>query len=163
MKQKDAIQIGITGVLVLILLMTMVRACNKVKKRKKLSSPPAASAVQPQSGTTAASAEHQPGAQPVPVMSSEPLYVRFQKETEGLELIRDPFSKQAITPTAVKGKVSSLQLNGIAWDEERPTAIINNEIAEVGSQIDEYTVVEIRKDRVILSDGEQNLVLTIGL
>ena len=170
MKQKEAIQLGITGILVVILLMATVRAMGKRKKHPK--PPPGADAASSSVLPTAAggsASKKQAAAPSTPkpaAQSSKEFYAALEKETATMDLARDPFSKQSITASTAampKGKTSSLQLNGIAWDEQHPTAIINNEITEVGSQVDEYPVVDIKKDRVILSDGERNLILTIGL
>ena len=46
-----------------------------------------------------------------------------------------------------------VRLQGILWDPEAPTAIVNNRVVAVGDQVDRWEVMEIRKDRVFLSDG----------
>ena len=54
-----------------------------------------------------------------------------------------------------------LLLSGIVWDEAGPIAIINNEIFGVGDVIEGNTIVEIKKDRVILSDGTTAFAFTV--
>ena len=44
-------------------------------------------------------------------------------------------------------------LQGILWDPGAPTAILNNRVMGVGDRLGRWEVQEIRKDRVILSDG----------
>lgn len=69
----------------------------------------------------------------------------------------NPFLIERNTPRAPElpenpGK-QEVQLQGILWDPEAPTAIINNRVVAVGDQVDRWEVMEIRKDRVFLSDG----------
>ncbi|MFA5117250.1 MAG: hypothetical protein WC695_00180 [Candidatus Omnitrophota bacterium] len=47
-------------------------------------------------------------------------------------------------------------LTGIIWDEKSPRAIIDDIVVGVGERVGEKTVVEIKKDRVILNDGAAN-------
>ena len=70
---------------------------------------------------------------------------------------RNPFSQQKITAKTVRG----LLLNGIMWDKEKPMAIINDDVAEIGSKINGNTVVAIKQDRVILYDGASNFELKL--
>lgn len=53
-------------------------------------------------------------------------------------------------------------LDGIAWDEKSPRAVINDRIIEVGNKIGGARVVEIRKDRVVLNDGATDFELRLG-
>ena len=50
-------------------------------------------------------------------------------------------------------------LNGILWDPQAPSAIVNNRVVNMGDQIGPWRVVEIQKDRVILSNGTQTRTL----
>lgn len=59
---------------------------------------------------------------------------------------RDPFIFGE-TRTAEGGLV----LNGIAWDETNPSAIINNTVVRIGDGVGGNRVVDIQKNRVILS------------
>jgi hypothetical protein len=81
-------------------------------------------------------------------------------ETEKYGLKKDPFLG---VPIFVVKAAEEMLLMGIAWDPERPSAIINNRIVNVGSQIEDKTVTYIGKDRVILSDGERNYELLLEL
>ena len=56
----------------------------------------------------------------------------------------------------VAGTASSeeeISLQGILWDPGAPTAILSNRVVSVGDRLGVWQVMEIRKDRVILSDG----------
>lgn len=47
-------------------------------------------------------------------------------------------------------------LTGIIWDERSPRAIIDDIVVGVGEKVGKNTVVEIKKDMVILNDGVAN-------
>lgn len=53
------------------------------------------------------------------------------------------------------------KLNGILWDPQRPSAIINNRVVCVGDRLHDWQVMEIQKDRVVLSDGAATRELTV--
>ena len=71
---------------------------------------------------------------------------------------RSPFLPKGAS-TSTGGK---LILDGIAWDKKSPRAVINDRIVEVGDEIGGMSVVEIKKDRVILNDGKTNIELRLG-
>ena len=52
-----------------------------------------------------------------------------------------------------------LTLNGIIWDAQAPSAVINNRVLNPGDWIDRWRVVEIQRDRVIVSDGQTTRTL----
>lgn len=54
----------------------------------------------------------------------------------------------------------SYVLNGILWDPKAPSAIINNRVVGVGEHLNGWEVVEIQKDKVILSDGTSTRTLS---
>lgn len=82
------------------------------------------------------------------------------KTTEVLVWVRDPFSGKIYRDRAAGENI--LKLDGIMWDEKQPLAIISGHIVKAGDQIDENTVVAIKKDRVILNDGSSNIELLLG-
>lgn len=57
---------------------------------------------------------------------------------------------------------AGLVLNGIMWDEKRPLVIINNDVIGIGGKVGENTVVDIKKDSVILTDGAGNFELRLA-
>ncbi len=50
-------------------------------------------------------------------------------------------------------------LNGILWDPQSPSAIINNRVLTRGDRLGEWSIVEIQKDHVVLSNGAETKVL----
>ncbi|HBO96908.1 MAG TPA: hypothetical protein DE315_00390 [Candidatus Omnitrophica bacterium] len=137
MEKKDKIQLGITGVLVIILLLFLARAFEKKKR-------------------------------PLPVKAKEvaadqkvkepDLYTRLEQEIKKMDFKRDPFSRQSLSDLE---ESQDLHLSGILWDEVNPTAIINDEIVAVGSRIQGGRVVDIRKDKVILEEGDYHIELVL--
>jgi len=82
------------------------------------------------------------------------------KETAGaIEVARDIFISKA-KPASIVRKVE-LKLDGITYDPRTPTAIINGEVARIGSEVGNFTVKEIRYDMVILTDGVEDHILSI--
>ncbi len=59
------------------------------------------------------------------------------------------------------GQPESYSLNGILWDPQMPTAVVNNRVLGVGDRIGSWKVVRIQKDRVVLSDGHSTQELTV--
>lgn len=131
MEKKDKIQLGITGVLVIILLFFLMRVFEKGKRPVPVKAKEFA----------AEQKVKEPG-----------LYTRLEQEIKKMDFKRDPFSRQSLSDLE---ESQDLHLSGILWDEVNPTAIINDEIVAVGGEINGKKVVEIRKDKVILeADGQ---------
>ena len=80
------------------------------------------------------------------------------KRTEYPSWGRNPFLPQGVETS----RVGKFILHGISWDEKNPRAVINGQIVGVGHHVGEIEVVEIKKDRVTLSDGSTNFELRIG-
>ncbi len=72
------------------------------------------------------------------------------------DLGRDPFSLGEESAS-----LADLSLIGILWDESYPQAIINGEIVKAGDNVNNNKVLEIKKDRVILSDGKKKVELKL--
>ncbi len=131
MEKKDKIQLGITGVLVIILLLFLARAFEKKKRPVPVKT----------KEFVAEQKVKEPG-----------LYTRLEQEIKKMDFKRDPFSRQSLSDLE---ESQDLHLSGILWDEVNPTAIINDEIVAVGGEINGKKIVEIRKDKVILeADGQ---------
>lgn len=90
---------------------------------------------------------------------------------------RDPFSRPGATqrklvdkdrrpkrtspkPRPRPGK--SVVLNGIMWNAERPSAVINNQVVYEGSRVDGILVKRIRPQDVTVVANRQTVVLTPG-
>jgi hypothetical protein len=67
---------------------------------------------------------------------------------------RDPF-----TFGKTKGAGGDLVLNGIVWDEQFPSAIINGNVVKVADELDGNRVIEIRKEKVVLDKAGVNYEL----
>jgi len=52
-----------------------------------------------------------------------------------------------------------LDLEGIAWSESEPYALLNGQVIGVGELIRAYRVTEIQQDQVILEQGDDRIVL----
>jgi len=145
MQKKEKIQIGITGILVLVLL---IAAAGALKGKKPAQRPltKTKSAVGPVAAPSASAEEKN-------------LFQKLEEESKGLEAKRDPFSKAVIIPEKVS---TELYLSGILWDAEIPKAIIGEVIVGVGEKVKGKTVIEIQRNRVILTDGFKNFELRLG-
>lgn len=78
---------------------------------------------------------------------------------EGLEWQRDPFSGKVYY-----SQIGSLELEltGILWDPQNPEALINDKICGKGDRIGGFQVIEIRENKVILSDGARQIELKLN-
>ncbi|MDD5097404.1 MAG: hypothetical protein PHU59_02805 [Candidatus Omnitrophica bacterium] len=142
MSKKDLIQLGITGVLVVVLILAMSNASKKAQLRKSknaLTKPVSLSAV----------AVNQVKSQP----DSGNLYNSLEQQAKSIELKRDPFTAAPIVSEKILQ--AGVDLTGILWDKDKPLAIIDGNIVKKGASIGSKTVVDIKKDRVILSDGKE--------
>jgi hypothetical protein len=70
---------------------------------------------------------------------------------------RNPF----IPKEVVIKKIPKFILNGIVFDEKGPRAVINDEIVGIGDKIGKNTIVDIRRDSVILNDGISDIELRL--
>ena len=62
--------------------------------------------------------------------------------------------------TVVTGE-GSMTLRGILWDPHAPTAIVNDRVLAVGDRFERWQVMEIRKDKIVLSDGASTRELSV--
>ena len=142
MPKKDLIQLGITGVLVVVLILAMGNASKKAQLRKQkntLAKPVNLTGI----------AVNQAKAQ----LDSGNLYNLLEQQAKSIELKRDPFTAAPIV--SEKTLQAGVDLTGILWDKDKPLAIIDGNIVKKGASIGNKTVVDIKKDRVILSDGKE--------
>ena len=85
---------------------------------------------------------------------------------EGTEMARTKYSSWGRNPFAAveagsRSEASGLSLSGIAWEANRPQAVINGRIVGVGDEVAGSRVVEINQDSVVLSDGSNRFVLKL--
>jgi hypothetical protein len=109
-------------------------------------------------------------AEQIQVNFERPVTARFEqpkprivsvKNDDALPLSRCPFTGKRFGNTATNGFIA--QLMGILWDERDPQAVINGVIVRKGDTIENATVLEVQKDKVLLSDGSKNIELILGL
>ena len=83
------------------------------------------------------------------------------------DIKRDPFLPSYMRLEARPSGVVSSQdlgfsLSGIVWDPQKPMAIIDGEIRYVGEVINGKKISEIRKDRVIFTEGGATYIIMMG-
>lgn len=74
-----------------------------------------------------------------------------------LSSIRDPFTRQKQLTSRLGS--SDLVLSGIIWEEEKPIALINDQLLMEGEAIGDFKVVKIMRDEVILARGAERFIL----
>lgn len=134
MQKKDIIQLRITVVLIIVFVIVFLAQIKKEKWSLM-------AFFKTDKTVTKAS----------PTPPQEDVFTKLEEEIQEMDLARDPFF---FTPEDhLEESPTKPSLHGIVWDEEQPTAIINNTIVKIGSVIVGHTVIEIKKESVILSDG----------
>lgn len=146
---KKRLEIIVTGILILVLVFSWLNSFKVLKKKagQKAASrtaPAQPAAAAPRTALMPAAAREVPGA-----------------SDKDADWGRDPFSGR-IYKAAKEEAQKDLRLVGIIWDKQKPAAIINNKIVEAGSSVGGNTVVEIKEDRVVLSDGMRTFELKLG-
>lgn len=138
--KKGRIELVVTASFILAFLLILYSSLSGSKKGPALS-------VTPQAHSQAAGAKQD-----------------TVKKLKNLEWGRDPFMFG--TAKVYSDENGVLVLNGIAWDENAPSAIINNKIVKVGDEVAGNKITGIKKDRVIVTkDGssyELNLRQKVG-
>ncbi|MDD5226154.1 MAG: hypothetical protein PHV97_03085 [Candidatus Omnitrophica bacterium] len=156
MQKKVAIQLGVIVVAALALVLLSIPLFKGSGNPKK----PATLAVA--SGSLPKTALKKPGLwgttiklQPI---KDDKFYERLSRVAEALPIDRDPFS---FVFTGPKSSRDGLELSGILWEGAQPTAIINQSFVKVGDSTDQFSVISILEDRVVLRDrtGEFELRL----
>lgn len=135
--KKDAIELTITVVLIVVLIFVVVNIF-KGKSGKK-----------PKEIVTTLNMQA-PQEKPKTAPKADTID-KLKARADSLDWTKDPF----VYRPAAAGTVVTLRLEGIVWDEVSPKAIISNNIVGVGDKIGESTIVEIRKEAVVLNDGEK--------
>ncbi|UCD54789.1 MAG: hypothetical protein JSV93_04510 [Candidatus Omnitrophota bacterium] len=68
-----------------------------------------------------------------------------------------PVAQPAPLPSSAK-----LALDGIMWDEKNPKAMVNGRLMGIGDKIGEYEVIDIKKNKVTLNNGVEDIVLRLS-
>lgn len=85
--------------------------------------------------------------------------LRAKEVKEQSPVARDIFVSK--TKPVVPIRKSQLKLEGITYEQQFPTAIINGEVVKIGSVVEEYEVKEILSDRVVVAAGAEEHVLYV--
>jgi hypothetical protein len=146
---KQIKQLIITGVLIIVLIFLVLGNLKKKPTKKPV----------PVSSEVSAPAVAKPPA--VQSASFTPLdegRLKMQKERLNLPWGKSPFKS---SPDKDYQK-TSLELKGISLGKDKKNfAFINNEIVKVGDKVEDYEVVEIEKNRVLLKKQDQGFYLTL--
>jgi hypothetical protein len=81
------------------------------------------------------------------------------EHTRSISLTRDPFflEQKPIKSITKTPTATLLNLKGVMWEENNPQALINNEIVELGSSIENCTVADIQPGEVTLIKDDPNI------
>ncbi|MFA6358223.1 MAG: hypothetical protein WCY09_06125 [Candidatus Omnitrophota bacterium] len=137
MQKKDLIELGVTVILVAVMIFVFSSAIKKSHTRN------AKPKVVELTGLPVS---------PESAVNSKDLYNLLLEQANLMELKRDPFTAAPIV--IKKNMQSGVALTGILWDKNKPLAIIDGEVVKIGQRVGDKTLIEIKRDRVILSDGE---------
>ena len=78
--------------------------------------------------------------------------------TKYLSWGRNPF---VAAEAGSRSEASGLSLSGIAWEANKPQAVINGRIVGVGDEVAGNKVVEINQNSVVLNEGSNRFVLKL--
>jgi Tfp pilus assembly PilM family ATPase len=83
-------------------------------------------------------------------------------QPQGFKKNRSVSSQQEILSEAMPPEASyEIILTGIFWEEKNPLAIINGKVVGLGQPVADKKVVGIKRDRVILSDGQSTVEIKL--
>jgi hypothetical protein len=142
MPKKSLIQLSITVVLLIVLIFLLANSSKR----------PQHSSLTPESAISASRISL--AVSPIPGSSGKGgnLYNLLEQQSKSIELKRDPFISVPIV--SEKSLHPEISLTGILWDKAKPLAIIDGNVVKKGQRVGNKTIVEIKQDRVILSDGQ---------
>lgn len=81
------------------------------------------------------------------------------EQKEELEVSRDIFVSTSRPASTIRK--AEVKLEGITYNPQGATAIINGDVVRVGSEVGNLEVKEINPDEVILTDGVEDQILSI--
>jgi hypothetical protein len=96
---------------------------------------------------------------PKPVEEEKFLYASLDKRDPFVPLVDKRGRPVEVVGGGIQFKISDLYLEGIIWDDVKPMAIINGEVVAPGDKVSGVTVVEIKKDMVILNYQDKEFEL----
>lgn len=148
MQKKVTFQLGVILVSALALVLLSIPLFKGTGSARKPLTPRGA----PQSSQKPGSTKTDLFGQTIKVqqIKDDKFFERLSRVAEALPIDHDPFSFVNMGP---KSSREGLELSGVLWDSEKPTAIINQAFFKAGDVSDQFTVVKISQDRVVLKDS----------
>lgn len=165
MKPKEQIELAVIGVGVIVLIFLLVtRVIMPISSPKKSSKAPIST--KNSMAKKDAKEEIKPGlltkSARAPFGRGRPVYGLWKESTKDQELIRDPFSEEISHKSKdTSHGIGDFDLQGILWDDAKPSVIINGEELSVGESISGAKVIRIEKDSVILNNGSKEFKLNL--
>ena len=148
MKKKVAFQLGVIAIAALLLVFMSIPLFKKdAGDSKKPLTPQVASGISSKAGPRGQDSLGQ--TIKLKSVKDDKFYERFSLVAGALPIDRDPFSFVFTGPKSLR---DGLELTGILWEGEKPTAIINQTFFSAGDTNDQFSVVKILQDRVVLKD-----------
>jgi len=155
MHNKDIIELIATIVLICILILVIISAVGKTKKRRYSTPKPITVALKKPAAVTIKKTPEEGYRQ-----DDSASFRRLERETRDMQFSRDPFLPSRISiPTGVF--YSDFRLTGIFWDDKTPSAIINGMVVRIGDEVGGNKIVGITPDSVILNDGLSDFSLKL--
>lgn len=150
MQKKVAFQLGVIGIAALALVLLSM-PLFKGKGAGDAKKPPASQAV-PEPSQKARPAKPDSSGPTIKLrpIKDDKFYERLSRVAEALPIERDPFT---FSNTGPKSSREGLELDGILWDDQKPTAIINQSFFNAGDTNAQFSVIKVLRDRVVLKDS----------
>ncbi|MBU2437191.1 MAG: hypothetical protein KKE55_05805 [Candidatus Omnitrophica bacterium] len=153
MDKKTKTEIIIIGFLVAILIILSISMIKKKKPSLKVA-------------TVTSLKEQRKDATPAPVapvaVKAEDATITLQKARAELSWGRDPFFLTK-TESAKVYQGTTLSIKGISFGKDKQGyALINDKIVTVGDTVDDYEVIEIDRNSVLLKKGNESLHLSLS-
>ena len=148
MRKKMAFQLGAIGVMavaLVILSIPLLKGGGNARKQRASHAAPA-----PSPTPTLGKMNFLAPTIKLQQIKDDKFYDRLSRVAEALPIDRDPFS---FSDTGPKSSREGLDLSGILWEGEKPTAIINQAFFGVGDSNGQFSVIKILQDRVVLKDS----------
>ncbi len=153
MNKKNIVKLIIIGILALVFILLVINSRHLIKNtqeiRKKTLNAPELTLIKEGSGSQQGVLPQSQGRSQIGKFT----YKKLEEKSINLIPTRDPFSNLPAN-TQDRSPSDILSLSGILWDKDKPMAIIDGGIVKKGARVGNKTVVDIQRDRVILSDGQ---------
>jgi len=143
MDKKQQVQVIITAVLGLVMIFAWMNTFKFLAKRSSARSSRPVSAAVSAANTNL-------------IVSPSKILTQNENNTDWG---RDPFSGKVYSFSHEVG--ADLNLTGIIFDGKSPQALINDKIAGVGAIVSGWRILEIKPNKVTLSDGTNKIELKL--